>query len=1202
MNLTATDTGRKTAHVETYSFNVQNPPEFNPVPDKGWAPPPGCHNFTADGAPYVNESYTLCTPHLDTSATTVSQGSPSNVTFVLGAGAPNEFYVKSDTGRIYGKVTEPGRAAFALLAVDPGGKRRVYQNYTFTAMTRPRFMVSDQWKPDSLTTGYLSAYTVNQTYELAEPNLVREDLFVNYANQDASKITFIMEFESLQTPGAAAASSTNGGAAESSPGKFLVGNSGEALARPSRLGKYTGRLRARDAAGATIDVKTWDFAVVAAPNFAVVATLPRNTATGSTDDLADYDDSSTTYHPGTAYMIAPKHIDASLTTFTAGTADDVTYRLEQSAATDFFVNSDNGAVFGKFPLNMDQVVNMTLLVIDKAGVTGVLEEYTFRVAPVPQFGVSDQWKPESLAADEGYLSEYTVNQTYELAEPNLVREDLFVNYANQDASKTTFIMEFESLQTPGAASASSTNGGAAESSPGKFLVGNSGEALARPSRLGKYTGRLRARDAAGATIDVKTWVFEVLRADVEFDEYGPNKRGCANGGRPLDTVELDRKFTCDCGGTQHDGANCGVRKTVQTYPMAISPDWNEDSLGPESKYAPKYSWRDSFELSAPNLTAQQLFVNYTGGDASAITYSLVVRGTNTTSANSTPGKFFVSSTGATLAKMAESESSLGSYTGQLRATDGAGEYVQVKSWVFEVLKEDMDVDGNGPNGRPCSNNSKPVDGKKLDQMFTCICNDGYSGENCGTAPETTSSDPSAGAASSSTEVYVVSAVFTFLLLALATAVIIIRVRAAAERNKPYDFDEEFNKLLDAGLIVSEEDFAAAQAEKNLPQEIKRKYVSLTDKLGNGAFGEVWKGVYDEPGGGAEYLVAVKTLLKETDESTKEMVQEAVVMAHIGSHKHVVSLIGAVTAGTPKLLVMNFCEHGSLQDYLKKRAAATPFTEAERLKAAHDVALGMTHLESKRVVHRDLAARNVLVDSLFRCKVADFGLSRAAGTSDDKDGAEEVYYRANQGTFPVRWTAPEAMETMLFNIPTDVWSYGVLLLEIYLDGGRPYPGMDNQTVISRVASGYRAFRPEGCSFAVYTDVILPCWDKDPAARPSFVELAVKLEQLTADVAHAPAPAQTKTQKSRGFDNAHYNGGTSPGGDGHIVVGAGDANDDGDAADDGAIEDYGVRVSVAEAMKRSGFQRQVSVSDPRKLYGEKRKPDVITEYVQGSCSSG
>lgn len=89
-----------------------------------------------------------------------------------------------------------------------------------------------------------------------------------------------------------------------------------------------------------------------------------------------------------------------------------------------------------------------------------------------------------------------------------------------------------------------------------------------------------------------------------------------------------------------------------------------------------------------------------------------------------------------------------------------------------------------------------------------------------------------------------------------------------------------------------------------------------------------------------------------------------------------------------------------------------------------------------------------------------------------------------------------METMLFNVATDVWSYGVLMLEIYLDGGRPYQGMSNQAVISRVTSGYRAPRPAGCSSAVYDAIILRCWDNDALQRPSFNQISNDLGRLLA----------------------------------------------------------------------------------------------------------
>ena len=127
----------------------------------------------------------------------------------------------------------------------------------------------------------------------------------------------------------------------------------------------------------------------------------------------------------------------------------------------------------------------------------------------------------------------------------------------------------------------------------------------------------------------------------------------------------------------------------------------------------------------------------------------------------------------------------------------------------------------------------------------------------------------------------------------------------------------------------------------------------------------------------------------------------------------------------------------------------------------------------------------------------------------------MYYRASRGAFPVRWTAPEAMETMRFNIATDVWSYGILLLEIYLDGGRPYAGMNNEIVISRVAAGYRAPKPAGCSDSVYSGVMLKCWCKDPDARPSFAWLGAKLEQIMPAVA---LPRRGSTNISAADDEA------------------------------------------------------------------------------------
>ena len=169
--------------------------------------------------------------------------------------------------------------------------------------------------------------------------------------------------------------------------------------------------------------------------------------------------------------------------------------------------------------------------------------------------------------------------------------------------------------------------------------------------------------------------------------------------------------------------------------------------------------------------------------------------------------------------------------------------------------------------------------------------------------------------------------------------------------------------------------------------------------------------------------------------------------------------------------------------------------------ALDTAKGMAHLSAMSFVHRDLAARNVLVDSEHRCKVADFGLARGiagarAGPDTNEDGDEEEYYRSRTGTFPVRWTSPEAMQTMRFSEASDVWSFGITLVEVFTDGGKPYAGMANAAVISQVQGGYRAPQPTLCTDAVYA-IMLRCWSAKPADRPTFVQLTSVLEDVAGD---------------------------------------------------------------------------------------------------------
>jgi serine/threonine protein kinase len=133
--------------------------------------------------------------------------------------------------------------------------------------------------------------------------------------------------------------------------------------------------------------------------------------------------------------------------------------------------------------------------------------------------------------------------------------------------------------------------------------------------------------------------------------------------------------------------------------------------------------------------------------------------------------------------------------------------------------------------------------------------------------------------------------------------------------------------------------------------------------------------------------------------------------------------------------------GSLSRYLTKNKV-----EEQTLHVfAGDVSSGLGYLALRGIVHRDVAARNVLIDSTRRAKIADFGMSR-----DTESGT--AYYNSRSGAVPVRWSAPEALEEQKFSEKSDVWSFGVLLYELWTKAELPYKGMSNQKVMCR-GSGY-----------------------------------------------------------------------------------------------------------------------------------------------------
>ena len=218
-------------------------------------------------------------------------------------------------------------------------------------------------------------------------------------------------------------------------------------------------------------------------------------------------------------------------------------------------------------------------------------------------------------------------------------------------------------------------------------------------------------------------------------------------------------------------------------------------------------------------------------------------------------------------------------------------------------------------------------------------------------------------------------------------------------------------------MISAGEFDIADVKlANTPRELKRSGITMIERIGKGNFGEVWKSLFADTANTEipEFLVAAKQLLGVAGDvvAKEELMQEATVMAQVGRHVNLVSLIGVVTRGDPWLLLVSYCELGSMLESLKSRyAAGTPYTLSDKCQMCEEIARGMQHLASRRVVHRDLAARNVLLGSGCVAKVADFGLSRYAET-----GSTGEYYTSHNGLFPVKWTAPDAMANGKIRLP------------------------------------------------------------------------------------------------------------------------------------------------------------------------------------------
>ncbi|KAF1373009.1 hypothetical protein PFLUV_G00255900 [Perca fluviatilis] len=329
------------------------------------------------------------------------------------------------------------------------------------------------------------------------------------------------------------------------------------------------------------------------------------------------------------------------------------------------------------------------------------------------------------------------------------------------------------------------------------------------------------------------------------------------------------------------------------------------------------------------------------------------------------------------------------------------------------------------------------------------------------------------------------------------------IRKLKQPNSSNAKPEYLSIILDRGEGPIEEQCERLQYDPN-QWEFPRERLKLGKPLGRGAF----------EGATASEHKALMTELK--------------ILNHIGHHLNVVNLLGACTKpGGPLMVIVEYCCYGNLSNFLKgkrevfvhntpaggkdggpgcfgsvsefderdekenqldpKSAPNSPLFLEDLISFSFQVARGMEFLASRKCIHRDLAARNILLSDNKVVKICDFGLARDIYKDPD-------YVRKGDARLPLKWMSPESIFDKVFTTQSDVWSYGILLWEIFSLGASPYPGLHiDEEFCHRLKGGTRMRAPEYSTPEIYS-TMLACWEASPSDRPTFTNLVETLGDL------------------------------------------------------------------------------------------------------------
>ncbi|CAL8145431.1 unnamed protein product [Prunus armeniaca] len=287
--------------------------------------------------------------------------------------------------------------------------------------------------------------------------------------------------------------------------------------------------------------------------------------------------------------------------------------------------------------------------------------------------------------------------------------------------------------------------------------------------------------------------------------------------------------------------------------------------------------------------------------------------------------------------------------------------------------------------------------------------------------------------------------------------------------------------------------------------------SENNKLGEGGFGVVFKGTLAN---GQE--IAVKRLSKSSKQGVQEFKNEVALVAKL-QHRNLVRLLGFCLEGEETILIYEYVPNRSLDCFLFEYKKREQLDWSHRCMIIGGIARGILYLHEDsrlRVIHRDLKASNILLDGNMNPKISDFGMARMFGVDDQTQGNTKRIV----GTYG--YMAPEYAMEGLYSVKSDVFSFGVLLLEIIM-GRRNFLGFHRTnsapTLIGYAwqlwneTKGLELMDPllkDSCSpneFLRYIHIGLLCVQEDANKRPAMSSVVLMLKSETSSLSRPEKPA-------------------------------------------------------------------------------------------------